>query len=85
MKKQKKVKLEVGEIWQVPKMLEIRTITKFYYDLGMRNNLSSVDYVNIGGCSRWISYRAFRRWITRKKAKLIGHYDFKTKKAVPVK
>ena len=74
----KKTELKVGDIWGVPKTLEIRTIRICYRDGG-------VDFIDIGDGSRIISDVAFYAWVTRKKAVLIGRYDFKTGKAVAVK
>lgn len=84
MKKQKKRELEVGQIWQVPKTLEVRTITGLFPAYHAEDR-ASVQYHDIAVIKDSVYESAFRFWITRKKAKLIGHYNFKTKKAVPTK
>jgi len=72
------MKLEVGQIWQVPKTLDVRTIELIVYR-------KFVWYSDIGTPDRRISVGAFKAWITQNEAKLIGHYDFKKRKAIPKK
>lgn len=71
----KKTELQVGDIWGVlplEKTLEMRII----YNI----SFGRVYYTNIGSETGMTDEPFFRSWITRKKAKKIGHYDFKTGK-----
>lgn len=95
MKKQ--VKLRVGDIWQVPiwtplglsrkngkqQILDVRTIEAFLTFEGKFRHKSKVYYYDIGG--QWWDIRRAKFLSWTKKAKLIGYYDFETRKAVTVK
>lgn len=80
----KEIKLEVGQIWQKPNTLDVRTIDYMGY--------SMLSYFNIGGRDIMVKEKVFRQWIRRNShahqrhnVKLIGHYDFDKKKARAVK
>ena len=87
------MKLEVGQIWQVPKTLDVRMIvhmismveTEIYY-INLFRPQEDTTFL-----SRWllpvnqVRHNSFLRWIRRKDVKLIGHYDFKKRKATPKK
>ena len=80
--KKTKVELKEGQIWGVPpieRTLEIRVILS----LTTRDML----YCNIGGREFWNAYGSFHNWRRgkkefKRKTVLIGHYNFKTGKAV---
>lgn len=72
------LKLEVGDIYQKPGTLEVRTIN--YADS------AHTTYFDIGGDKKVIYTESFRRWLRRNKIeKPIGKYDFEKKKARAVK
>ena len=76
----KKIELKVGDIWGVPpleKTLDIRIIWGVSYGM--------VYFWDIGCQAKMIAESFFKSRITRKKAVLIGYYDFKTEKAMTVK
>lgn len=79
----KKIKLEPGQVWQVPdkKWIRVRVITF------IRESDVSVYYVELGelGGALLVERKDFLRWIRRNKAKLIGIKDFKTGKVRVVK
>lgn len=69
-------KLKVGDIWGVlplEKTLEVRTIHFF-----LETKPVTLEYYDIAGTCWEVSIEDFRFWITCKKAKRIGHYDFNT-------
>jgi len=78
-----KIKLRVGQIWgvlPVEKTLETRTIDAIW-----PLSHKQMSYSDIGIHDWQITITAFRAWVKRKKAVLIGHYDFKTGKAIAKK
>lgn len=73
----KKIKLEEGQVWQVPdkKWIRVRVIIKIF------NRPSIIRYVELGdSLESHIRTKYFLRWIRRNKAKIIGIRDFKTGK-----
>jgi len=82
----KKIKLEVGQIWQVPKTLDVRTIESLHNkETNYPVDCNTVRFIDIGSYFLRVSVKSFKAWITKKNAKLIGHYDFEKKKARAVK
>jgi len=83
----RKIELKVGQIWQMPiwtsaglskenQRLDVRVINLWKFDG------QSLSYNDIGGHLRVCTKESFHSWITRKKAVLIGHYDFDKGKAI---
>jgi len=77
--KTKKIELKVGQIWAVKpleKTLQVRAIDAIW------SHENELGYCDIAGLDWSIGINAFHSWITRKKAVLIGHYDFEKGKAI---
>lgn len=76
----KEIKLEAGQVWQVPdkKWIRVRVI---------REISMLVKFLELGDSTGGdiIEKKAFRRWIRRNKAELWGMKDFKTGKVRVVK
>jgi len=73
----KKIKLEVGQIYQKKGTLEIRVINRFHS--------LHVWYTDIGGITNVMRRNSFRRWCKRGDVELIGIYDCEMRKARKVK
>jgi len=83
----KEIKLEVGQVWQVPdkKWIKVREIQEIYY--GSLHKQFYIKYRQLGlFYADAITRKAFLRWIHRNKLeKPIGICNFKTGKARVVK
>lgn len=77
-----KTELQVGDIWGVPpveKMLDVRVINSWQF------GVQDISYNDIGGALSVCRTSSFYSWVIRKKAVLVGRYDFETGKAIAVK
>ena len=71
----KKIELEEGQIWLIPKTLDVRVINLWKF------GSQSLSYNDIGGNLFVCRRDSFLRWVHRNKAILTGEYDFDKRKA----
>lgn len=82
----KKIKLEPGQVWQVPdkKWIRVRWIDNIYCDA---DDIKQMEYNFIGGefYGSHETVKSFLRWIRRNNARLIGMVNFETGRVRVVK